>query len=76
MPPPLYFAVQNTEEEFKSNPPFIADLIISFYCFCFDPLALRVLPLIFPYGNTGGEVEMYSAFAPYTDFISDTEEEG
>ena len=43
--PPLYFAVQNTEEEFKSNPPFIADLIISFYCFCFDPLALRVLPL-------------------------------
>lgn len=23
-----------------------------------------------------GEVEMYSAFAPYTDFISDTEEEG
>ena len=43
--PPLYFAVQNTEEEFKSNPPFIADLIISFYCFCFDPLALRVFPL-------------------------------
>ena len=33
-------------------------------------------PPIFPYGNTGGEVEMYSAFAPYTDFISDTEEEG
>lgn len=23
-----------------------------------------------------GVVEMYSAFAPYTDFISDTEEEG
>lgn len=23
-----------------------------------------------------GEVEKYSAFAPYTDFISDTEEEG
>ena len=43
--PPLYFAVQNTEEEFKSNPPFIADSIISFYCFCFNPLALRALPL-------------------------------
>ncbi|WP_373134617.1 hypothetical protein, partial [Barnesiella intestinihominis] len=68
--PPLYFAVQNTEEEFKSNPPFIADSIISFYCFCFNPLALRALPLYSltetPRKATGhgrGEVEMYSAFA-------------
>gem|GEM_PF-2924329 len=43
--PPLYFALQNAGEEFKSNPPFITDLIISFYCFCFNPLALWALPL-------------------------------
>ena len=43
--PPLYFAVQNTEEEGESKPPLIADSIISFYCFCFNPFALRALPL-------------------------------
>ena len=43
--PPLYFAVQNTEEEGESTLPLIADSIISFYCFCFNPLALRALPL-------------------------------
>ena len=43
--PPLYFAVQNTEEEGESNPPLIADSINSFYCFCFNPFALRALPL-------------------------------
>ena len=43
--PPLYFALQNTEEEGESNLPLIADSINSFYCFCFNPLALRVLPL-------------------------------
>ena len=32
-------------EEGEGNPPFITDLIISFYCFCFNPLALWALPL-------------------------------
>ena len=40
--PPLYFAVQNTEEEFKSNPPFIADLIILFYSSSFCSCAVRL----------------------------------
>jgi len=62
--------VQNTEEEFKSCSLFIADLIILFYCFCFNPLALRALPLYSltetPRKATGhgrGEGEMYFAFA-------------
>ena len=37
--------MQNTEEEGESNPPLIADSINSFYCFCFNPLALWALPL-------------------------------
>ena len=68
--PPLYFAVQNTEEEFKSNPPFIADSIISFYCFCFNPLALRALPL---YSLTETQGERFksgiSCFGIRIDFI-------
>ena len=50
--PPLYFAVQNTEEEGESNPPLIADSINSFYCFCFNPFALRALSLYFTMQNT------------------------
>ena len=37
-------------------------------CYSKRPVMLR--------STAGGEGEMYSAFAPYTDFISDTEEEG
>ena len=40
--PSLYFAQQNTEEEFKSNPPFIADLIILFYSSSFCSCAVRL----------------------------------
>ena len=68
--PPLYFAVQNAGEEGESNPPLIADSINSFYCFCFNPLALRALPLYSltetPRKATGhgrGEGEMYFPFA-------------
>ena len=50
--PPLYFAAQNTEEEGESNPPLIADSINSFYCFCFNPFALRALSLYFTMQNT------------------------
>ena len=65
--PPLYFAVQNTEEEIESNPPLIAVrysaygarqgrslevALYSFAIFLFQPPRPAGTPPIFPYRNT------------------------